>query len=160
MRFLHIQHDSVREVTFTHILQRIMMIIELTPRITLHPRPYSHFYVTWRSVLCTPQMRSQIKEIWSCNSRLKPIISETASSYPCCASAQLVAWNYKVTASKREEQKAVFVTIQQINDIDGYTIRMRRSVWSQHPIVYKYTILNRMSFDTSCLHSIFRLLLQ
>ena len=38
----------------------------------------------------------------------------------------------------QHEPKAIFVTIKQNNHIEGYTIRMSRSVLRLHPIVHKY----------------------
>ena len=108
----------------------------------------------WHSAHCT----SQITQIWTCNSWYKSSISETASRYPWCATAQMRRRILKGQCQYRHEPKAIFVTVKQNNDIDGYTIRMRRSVLSLRSATHKYTILNRVNFvDTSYLHSIFRL---
>ena len=96
-------------------------------------------------------MRSQITHISTCNSRQKSIILETASSYPCFATSNMRWGILKGQHPNRHEPKTLFVMIKHDNNIDGYTIRMRRSVLSLHPIVQKYTILNRNFADTSCL---------
>lgn len=46
----------------------------------------------------------------------------------------------------RHEQTTIFIMIKENKDIDGYTIRKRRSIVSLHPIVQRYTILNSWNF--------------
>jgi hypothetical protein len=64
-----------------------------------------------------------------------------------------IPWNgrrgiLKGLQPNRHEHKAIFVTIIQ-NDINRYTIRKSRSVISLHPIVHRYTMLNRWNFVDS-----------
>jgi hypothetical protein len=69
VRYLHIQHDSMLEVTNTHTLHRIMKIIRRTRHIIYHTKPYGHFSAFPGPQINTCQRRSThfTPQIWTYN---------------------------------------------------------------------------------------------
>ena len=101
--------------------------VGFTPRITDTAEITDHTYVECQFPLETDYIRKT---------------SIATSCYPCCSTRKRRWGILKGPRPNLHEQKAIFVTIKQ-NDIDRYTIRKSRSVVSLHPIVHRYTILNR-----------------
>ena len=84
-------------------------------------------------------MRLQFTQICTCNSRYKSIISYSASSYPCYATAQHAAGNFKRTASKPAWTRSNFRN----DKTEQWHRRVRHKDEEKrlHPLVHKYTIL-------------------
>jgi len=143
----------MREVTSTHKLHRIMIIITTyTSHHLAHyiPRPFLHFH--------------DVQHI--AHHRLRSFglaqfpIEIDYIGLPLIRTALPPNMQRGILNGQRPNRhgpKAIFLTITQ-NDIDGYTTRMSRSALSLHPIVHNCKIFIRWNFvDTSYLHSIFRL---